>query len=167
MNLLAMALGATTETQESGRSDVRRGLRESITRYVTENISSPELSASKVAARFRMSTRYLHKLFEDQEQSFSQMTLERRLDRCARDLAKSAQNSGSISQIAFTAGFRDISTFCKAFQRRYGMSASDFRREEPRVVESASGKCASLLYERRSRLADGYTDLSKTFPESS
>lgn len=128
VNLLAIAFGATGETQERGQPDVRRGLRESITQYVADHISSADLSASKVAARFRMSTRYLHKLFEDQERSFSQMTLEYRLERCARDLARSAPQSGSISQIAFAAGFRDISTFCKAFQRRYGMSASDFRR---------------------------------------
>lgn len=132
MNLLAIALGATIETQESGRLDVKRGWRERISRYVADNLSSPDLCAGTVAARFRISTRYLHRIFEDHEKSFSQMMLERRLERCAWDLTRSTPASASISQIAFSAGFRDISTFCKAFHRRYGMSARDFRCRERR-----------------------------------
>jgi AraC-like DNA-binding protein len=132
VNLLAIALGASTETREVHRSDVRRGLRDAITRYVADNASSPGLSASQVAGRFRISTRYLHKLFEDSAQSFAHLVLERRLDRCASAIASPAQDGRSISQIAFTAGFGDISTFCKAFQRRYGMSASEFRRDRDR-----------------------------------
>lgn len=128
VNLLAMALGATAESRHCNQSAVRSGLRDVISKYVADHISSPNLSASTVAARFRISTRYLHRLFEGHEQSFSQMMLARRLERCAYELTRPMRESKSISQIAFTAGFSDISTFCKAFQRRYGMSASDFRR---------------------------------------
>lgn len=127
-NLLSIALGATVDTRERGREAVRQGLRESIDSYVATRIADPELSVSAVAARFRISPRYLHKLFEDQGQSFSQGVLEQRLERCKRDLLDPAQASMPISRIASRWGFNELSSFCRVFQKRYGLSAGEFRR---------------------------------------
>lgn len=136
-NLLAIALGATAETQERGKDTVRQGLRDSISAYVASNIANPELGVGTVAGRFRISTRYLHKLFEDQGQSFSQMVLERRLERCARELVDPTQAPRAISEIAYKWGFNDLSNFCRVFRKRYGMSAGEFRLSRaggPRVI---------------------------------
>ncbi|WP_273457387.1 helix-turn-helix domain-containing protein [Nevskia ramosa] len=127
-NLLSIALGATTETREHGKHAVRETFRDSIAAYVATNIANPELCVNMVASRFQISPRYLHKLFEDQGQSFSQRVQESRLERCTRDLADTAQGQASISEIAYRWGFNDLSNFCRVFQKRYGMSAGDFRR---------------------------------------
>ena len=126
-NLLAIALGATAETQERGKEQVRQRLRDSIASYVASNIGNPDLGVSTVAGRFRISPRYLHKLFENQDQSFSHMVVERRLERCARELADPMQASRSISEIAYQWGFNDLSSFCRVFHKRYGMPARDYR----------------------------------------
>lgn len=127
-NLLSIALGATVDTRERGRDAVRQGLRDSIGSYIAASIASPDLCVNAVAARFRISPRYLHKLFEDQGQSFSQSVLEQRLERCKRDLLDPAQASTRISGIASRWGFNELSSFCRVFQKRYGVSAGEFRR---------------------------------------
>lgn len=125
--LLAISLGATTDVREIGRDSVRQGLRSSIECYVASNLANPELSVGTVAANFRISIRYLHKLFEDKGQSFSQMVLQNRLERCARDLADPNQFDRSITWIAFRWGFNDLSNFCRVFQKRFGMPAGEYR----------------------------------------
>lgn len=127
-NLLSIALGATDETRAHGKPAVRETLRESICHYVAANIANPQLDVGTVASRFRISPRYLHKLFEDQPQSFAQMLLAHRLQRCASDLADQARRRDSISEIAYRWGFNDLSSFCRVFQKHYGRSAGDFRR---------------------------------------
>ncbi|MBA4285279.1 MAG: AraC family transcriptional regulator [Xanthomonadaceae bacterium] len=127
-NLLSIALGATVDTRERGREAVRQGLRESIDTYVATRIADPDLSVNAVAARFRISPRYLHKLFEDQGPSFSQRVLALRLERCRHDLLDPTQAGTPISRIADRWGFHELSSFCRVFQKRYGLSAGEFRR---------------------------------------
>ncbi len=126
LQLLALALGGTAETKENSRTAVRQGMRDAITRYIDNNLASPNLCVSDVAARFRISTRYLHKLFEDVDQSFAQTILEKRLLRCAHDLSFRTGRS-SVSDVAFRWGFGDLSHFCRMFKRRFGITASDYR----------------------------------------
>lgn len=94
--------------------------------HVKRNASDPELSASTVAAKFRISPRYLHKLFEHSNDSFAQLVLEERLQRAAADLSV-RERQLSVSEIAYRSGFGDLSHFCRAFRKRFGMSGTSFR----------------------------------------
>lgn len=135
VNVIAAALGGTSEAKEQGRASARHGLLEAIRAHAKRNATDPDLSVSTVAAKFRISPRYVHKLFEGTDCSFSQLVLEERLQRSAADLMTRGGNL-SISEIAYRAGFGDLSHFCRAFRKRFGMSARDFRSEgikqEPR-----------------------------------
>ncbi|MGQ3056423.1 MAG: helix-turn-helix domain-containing protein [Nevskia sp.] len=132
-NLLSIALGATVDTADRGRAAVQQGLRDAIAAHVAARIADPGLGVNSVAARFRISPRYLHKLFEDQGLSFSKMVMERRLERCQRDLMDPAQAQLPISRIASRWGFNDLSSFCRVFQKRHGVSAGEFRRSAAAV----------------------------------
>jgi AraC-like DNA-binding protein len=81
-----------------------------------------------VAAAFRISPRYLHKLFETHGQPFGQTVLKLRLERCANDLASPGANR-TVTEIAYRWGFGDLSHFCRLFRQAYGMSAREFRQQ--------------------------------------
>lgn len=127
-NLLSIALGATVDTRERSGEAVREGLRATIARHVAARIADPSLDVASVAAQFRISPRYLHRLFEGQDRSFTQWVADQRLARCARDLADPAQAQVPISTIADRWGYADLSNFCRVFQRHHGMSAGEYRR---------------------------------------
>ena len=126
VNLAALSLGATEEARMGQRQSARRGLYVAIVRFIETNLADPLLSASFVARHFGISTRYLHRLFEESDKSFGQVVLERRLLRCAEDIAGAAVD-WRISDVAFRWGFGDISYFNKCFRQRFGFSPREYR----------------------------------------
>lgn len=67
-----------------------------------QHFGDPDLPPVSVAARFGISPRYLHKLFEETGTSFSQWLQARRLERCRRELADPAFQSHGIAEIAYS-----------------------------------------------------------------
>jgi AraC-like DNA-binding protein len=124
-NLAALSLGATEEIRVGQRHSARRGLCAAIVAFIEANLADPLLSASTVAAHFGISTRYVHRVFEERDKSFGQVVLERRLLRCARDLDASVDSR--ISDVAFRWGFGDISHFNRSFRQRFGSSPGAYR----------------------------------------
>lgn len=108
--------------------DMRSGLRQYILNFIELNFSDPTLNPAKAAAHFNISTRYLHKVLEEHELTFSQALLERRLQSCAEDLKSGRPRN--ISEVAFRWGFNDLSHFSRAFRRRYGTTPREYRRSE-------------------------------------
>lgn len=122
--LIALSLNSTGPSREPAHEHVRRAFRESIVRFVQGHTADPGLSVSSVAARFRVSPRYIHQVFAEQPRSFAQTVLESRLNR-ASDLLRT---SATVTAVALQCGFGDLSYFGRAFQRRYGCSPRDWRR---------------------------------------
>lgn len=94
-----------------------------IDRYMTDS----DLSAATLARRFHCSERYVHKLFSATERSVGEHIGAKRIQLCARRLLDSARGN-TIAEIAYAAGFRDISHFNYLFKRSFGMSPREFRR---------------------------------------
>lgn len=126
VNVLAVALGGTADARAQGRTHVARRLLGGIKAHVRRNHADPGLSVAGVAAHFRISPRYLHKLFEGSGETFAQYVLEQRLARVAAALERE-DRSASISALAYRAGFGDLSYFCRAFRKRYGVTARAYR----------------------------------------
>lgn len=94
---------------------------------IISRLSDSTLSVTTVAAKFAITPRYVAKLFEQDGTSFTAFVLERRLS-LARSFLNDPGCAGlSISTIALTCGFGDISYFNKCFRRHYGMTPSDVR----------------------------------------
>jgi AraC-like DNA-binding protein len=77
--------------------------------------------------RHGVTPRYIHKLFETEEVTFSEFVLTRRLAVAHRLLSDRRLAHRSITSIAFDAGFADLSYFDRAFRRRYSATPSEVR----------------------------------------
>jgi AraC-like DNA-binding protein len=127
-DLIAMMCGASAEGAEVARE---RGVRAARLRAVKDdiarNLSEGDISVAAIAARHRVSPRYLRKLFESEGATFSEYVLEQRLALAHRLLSDPGHASEKIASVAFAAGFGDVSYFYRAFRRRYDLLPADLR----------------------------------------
>ena len=126
VELAALALGAPeAETQ---KSSVRAARLAAIKADIAASFSLPALSLETVAARHGVSPRYVQMLFDTESETFSEFLLGLRLAYARRRLSEMRFSNRPIALIAFDAGFADLSTFNRAFRRRFGMTPSEMRR---------------------------------------
>jgi AraC family transcriptional regulator, positive regulator of tynA and feaB len=86
------------------------------------------LSAERIAGGCGLSARHLNRLFEREGTSLMRYVWDRRLTRCYRDVTDPAMRGRSVGEIAFAAGFNDLSHFSRAYRARYGCAPRDARR---------------------------------------
>lgn len=126
-DLFVLAIGANRDATEIANG---RGLRaarlRAIKADITENLAD-DVSVAAIAARHRLSTRYVHQLFESDGTTLSRFVLGQRLTRVHRMLADPRHLGRTIGDIVYGAGFGDLSTFNREFRRQYGMTPSDVR----------------------------------------
>jgi AraC-like DNA-binding protein len=86
------------------------------------------LSAERIAGACQLSARHLNRLFEREGTSLMRYVWDRRLRRCHRDVTDPAMCRRPVGEIAFAAGFNDLSHFNRAYRARYGCAPRDARR---------------------------------------
>jgi len=123
-NLLALATAPQGPVAEMPASTQT----EAIMAYCRARLGDPALNPRAVAAHFGISLRTLHLRFEQTGASFGRWLLESRLEECRRALSDPAQRGRTISEIAFAAGFGDLSHFSKAFRARFNEAPRDVRK---------------------------------------
>ncbi len=112
-------------------------IRRRITNHIEAHLDDPELSIDAIAAAIGRSRRYLHKAFDREPETLSEMIWRLRLEHCARNLRGVAMADRSITDIAFASGFNSSSHFSRAFRARYGMAPREWRkRRDPTPVAS-------------------------------
>jgi AraC-like DNA-binding protein len=127
-DLVALAVGATRDGHAIAKErGIRAARLRAIMSDVTANLRDSDLTVAAVAQRQRVTPRYLHKLFEGEELTFSTFVLNQRLSRAHRMLCDPRFSDRSISSVAFDVGFGDLSYFNRTFRRRYGATRSDIR----------------------------------------
>jgi AraC-like DNA-binding protein len=128
LDLIALSLGATRDSAIAAQAGgVRAARLQAIKSDIAANLANGSLTVADVAARQRVTPRYVHKLFEDEGTTFTQFILRQRLDRAYRMLRDQRFAMHSITAIAFDAGFGDLSYFNRTFRRRYNATPSDIR----------------------------------------
>jgi AraC-like DNA-binding protein len=133
-DLLAMTIGATRDGAAlAEHRGVRAARLAAIKRDVMEHLVRRDLTLVAVAARQRVTPRYVQMLFESEGTTFSEFVLGQRLARAHRMLADPRHAGSTIITVAFAAGFGDISYFNRAFRSRYGATPSDVRAEAQRA----------------------------------
>jgi AraC-like DNA-binding protein len=109
-----------------------------VKQYVHTHLADGELSIQRIADALRCSKRYLHRVFEDEDQTLDRFIWQMRLERCSEALRNAAGRRISVSEIAFAWGFNSSAHFCRAFKAQYEMSPREFqRREAERASASA------------------------------
>jgi AraC-like DNA-binding protein len=121
--LLDLALLVCGLRRDAGKVIDQRGLRaarrEAVLRLIRSDYADPEMSPATVAARLGISTRYLHALLHETEASFAERIQELRLTHAFSLLTSGTRK---VSDIAYAAGFNDLSYFNRSFRRRYGLT---------------------------------------------
>jgi AraC-like DNA-binding protein len=92
----------------------------------TRTLSRQGLSVHSIAARHKVSVRYVQKLFEASGRTFAQFAAEERLTAAYK--AFSGRSDPPISTIACNLGFGDLSNFNRGFRKRFGCTPSDVRK---------------------------------------
>ena len=96
--------------------------------YIDRHSDDPEIGATTLAGKFRCSRRYVHRLFATTGRSVGEHVNDRRMLACMRNLLDHDCRHKTIAEIAFAAGFRDISYFNRLFKRSNGAAPREFRR---------------------------------------
>ena len=103
--------------------------------HIDRHSDDPDLGAATLAVRFRCSARYVHRLFATTGHSVGEHVNARRILACSRILLDRTCGNRTIAEIAFAAGFRDISHFNRLFKRANGAAPREFRRAmNPKAV---------------------------------
>jgi AraC-like DNA-binding protein len=126
-DLAAFAVGASNEAEEIARGrGVRAARLLAIKSDILERLQG-EFTLAEVAARHRLSPRYVRMLFESEGTSFSEFVREERLKRAHRMLLSPRFADRLISDIAYGVGFNDLSYFNRSFKLRFGCSPGEVR----------------------------------------
>ena len=123
MRLDELPVNALPPGVKSGRTR-----QETIQKFLAENFSNPDLSPAFVAEQLGISTRYIHKLMKQGGKTFNDEVTRLRLNFCKSALMEWHLHGRSISEIAFAAGFRELSRFNRHFRMAYGTTPSDARK---------------------------------------
>ena len=121
--LLSAHKGSEVNAAQERLSEIERMLA-----FIRRNLSNPNLSPQTLAKYLNVSVRTVHNRFESVETSFGRALIEMRLDKAQRALTDPRQAIYSVTQIAFGAGFNDLSHFTKSFRAKFGMPPTQYRR---------------------------------------
>lgn len=117
---------ATPGASEAALPGRQAGQLMHIAALVQRELASPELDGRLIAAELGLSLRAVQLLFERQGTTASAYILAQRLQHAASVLRE--RPAQRIADLALEAGFGDLSYFCRAFRRRYGCTAREWRR---------------------------------------
>jgi acetamidase/formamidase/AraC-like DNA-binding protein len=128
VELLASAMLGEIKAPEGDLTGVQAAHFRRIATAIDRRLAEPDLTPSQVAQAEGMSTRYLQRLFEKREESFSEYVRAQRLQRCRTDLLDPNHDGDSIATISLRWGFRDQAHFSRAFAAGFGLTPTDLRR---------------------------------------
>ncbi|HSH28188.1 MAG TPA: helix-turn-helix transcriptional regulator, partial [Wenzhouxiangella sp.] len=122
LDLATLALGGTRGATARA---MKRGLSAARLRAIKADMAAHAgyggLSVGWVAKRYGISPSYVRALFERQGTSFTDYLLELRLQRAYRQLSGLGRGGRSTADVAYAAGFNNLSWFYRAFKQRFGM----------------------------------------------
>jgi len=131
LDLLGLSLKSSLETASTGRSTAYRSSTfRRVQEFIEQRLDDEDLTPERVAAAHGVSVRYIGKLFEREGISVASWIRMRRLERCRMDIESPEKSGCTISDIAYSRGFGNISSFNRAFRARYGLSPRTLRNEE-------------------------------------
>jgi AraC-like DNA-binding protein len=128
-----------TRAERSSRGTAHR-IR--IINYIHAHLYDPDLSPAQIARACRITTRYLHYLFSDGEETVARYILARRLEGSSQALLADSQRGRTVTAIAFDHGFNSATHFGRVFRAHFGMTPREYRArtasERPTVRREAA-----------------------------
>ena len=116
------------------RSSLGTAHRIRIINYIEAHLNDPDLTPTRIAEACKMTARYLHHLFSDQDETVARYILRRRLEACSRALQSGAQRGRTVTAIAFDYGFNSPTHFGRVFRAKFNVTPREFRREKAGIA---------------------------------
>lgn len=136
LDLVTVALSQAVSRERPALSSSRSVALANLLATIDHNLSSPNLTPTIVAGAAGLSVRYANLLLAEQGTSVERLILARRLEVCRRILADPAQAHRTITEIAYSWGFSDVSHFGRRFKELTGKTPREYR-VEPLKATSA------------------------------
>jgi AraC-like DNA-binding protein len=127
VRLVALCAGVAPNMTDELASTQPSALLQRALLYLARHFADSELSPPSVARALGVSVRALHLAFEPSGRSFSERLSEHRLDEARALLTSPLTMSRPIAEIACDVGFRDLSTFYRAFRAKWGLTPARAR----------------------------------------
>jgi len=103
--------------------------------YAKAHLADPSLAPGDIAAAVHVSTRYLHRLFQDEGSTVSSWIRQRRLEACRRDLADPSRREETVTSIGTRWGLTSSAHLSRLFREAYGVSPTEYRAEQQRLAD--------------------------------
>ena len=94
--------------------------------FIRRHMGDSDLDPETIARGCGISTRYLHELFRDTNQTLGSWIRDQRLEAC-REALRDASNRQTVAEIAYRFGFGDQAQFSRAFKAHFGLPPKEFR----------------------------------------
>jgi len=122
--LLALLRGAIGSTYSDERSpnNIEVYHRERIRAITRSHLFDPDLCVASIAKAAGLSSSYVHRLFANETKTLGAWIWERRLEAAHRALLQPAMRKRSITEIAYSLGFKDPAHLSRLFKATYGCS---------------------------------------------
>jgi len=128
LDLLAAALWKTTGGAVPHVASTRDLLRMELRAAIEKNLTDHTATAESIARSVGIGLRYANAILSDDRTSVGRLLQARRLDQCRRALADPLKMHRSISDVAYSLGFTDMTHFGRRFRQAFGLLPSDFRK---------------------------------------
>lgn len=126
LSVLSYAIKARNVSGPARQTVSDRRLQD-VLRFIEVHLSDPNLSTKMVAQGCGISPRYLSFLLRLHGTSFSALVWEQRLKKAKLWLSSSKPNDVSISEIAYSVGFKSPAHFSRMFKRVFSMNPREYR----------------------------------------
>lgn len=127
LDLLCQALNREADGDDGPMTAVQVAHYRRVGAAIDARLMTPDLSLSDIAVAAGLSPRYVQRLFELRDDSFSRHIRQKRLERSRADLMDISQNAVGIAQIAHRWGFASASHFSRSFRDAFGVSPRALR----------------------------------------
>ncbi|MFF4750184.1 AraC-like ligand-binding domain-containing protein [Streptomyces sp. NPDC002514] len=128
VDLAAALLAHHSDRQALLPAESRQGaLFQQIGAFIAAHLHDPGLKPGTVAAAHFISTRYLHRIFQQHGTTVGEFVRQQRIARCRRDLADPAQRTVPVAVIGARWGYLAPSDFTRAFRTSVGLTPSEYR----------------------------------------
>jgi AraC-like DNA-binding protein len=130
-DLMSVAVSGLVTPDEGQSPDQRAARMIAIGRYIDRGFSNPHFSLATLSRRLGVTPRHVQRLLAENDTSFVDEVMRRRLHR-ARELLTSSQHLHlNVIAVAHECGFSTVSHFHRVFRRHFGMTPGEAR-ERPR-----------------------------------
>jgi AraC-like DNA-binding protein len=128
LDLIAVSLATAMDKGRPRLSSARSLVLLNVRAAIEARLTDPALDPETVAAAAGVSVRYANAVLADDGTSIMRLVRERRLERCRSALEDPSQAHRSLSEIAYSWGFSDMTHFGRSFRAAFGSLPSEYRR---------------------------------------